>query len=67
MCAQQVVLKALYFVYLLIGHRAAGRLNELLLADWINRLSLAEVAGGVGVSVVLAAAGIAVIKRQVTL
>ena len=59
-----MLLKPFCFLYWIIGRRAAGKLNGVLLADWINRLSLAEVAGGVGTSVLLAAAGGVVVKRQ---
>lgn len=43
----QVALKSFYFVYSLIGGRAADKLNDMLLADWINHLPVTQIAPAV--------------------
>lgn len=66
---EQVVLKPFYVLYTLLPARAADKLNNVLLAEWINRLTAAQLAaamGGLGASVVVAAVGPSDIKRQRT-
>ena len=63
----QVVLKPLYFVYTVIGGHAADKLNRYLLSDWINRLTMTQVAAaisGLGMSVVAVAAAPAIVKQR---
>ena len=54
----------------MLGAPATNTLNNILLADWINRLTLSQIAvaavGGVGMSAVAAAAGPAIVKWKGT-
>lgn len=61
----QAVLKPFYFIFVLIGGRTADMVNNALLSDWINRLTLAQISAavsGVGISVVAAAVVPSIIK-----
>jgi hypothetical protein len=62
----QVILKPLYFLHISVGARTADKLNNVLLADWVSRLTLGQLAavlGGIGIFVVTAAVGPTIIKR----